>query len=260
MSAELAPERWSGTHELARLAAAHTPARLFVGGTVSAYSTATALKLRADHAAARDAVDDQIDRLETSLASLPTMSSQATDRTTYLANPGLGRLLTEESRVRVAELSDQPADVQIVIGDGLSADAVRQHGPTVLTAMHEEAESRGWRVAPPFVVHQCRVGILNDIGPLVSAPLIILLIGERPGLAIADSMSAYFAWKPGPGATDAHRNLISNIHARGVPPAEAGARIIELGALIARSEMSGVSVKEVRVELPSGGAERLGSD
>src|SRR5204863_2965597 len=99
-------------------------------------------------------------------------------------------------------------------------------------------------VGQPFVVRYCRVGILNDIGALLEPPVVVLLIGERPGLATAESLSAYLAYRPAPGHTDAQRNLVSNIHARGVDHPSAARRILALAATMQRLQGSGVSIKE----------------
>src|SRR5205085_5669628 len=120
------------------------------------------------------------------------------------------------------------ADLQIVVGDGLSAAAVRAQVPALLPLLAEGARQRGWGVGRPFFIRYCRVGVLNDVGELLSPAVVVLLIGERPGLATAESLSAYLAYRPRPGHTDAMRNLISNIHARGVPPEAAAPRLLAL--------------------------------
>ena len=103
---------------------------------------------------------------------------------------------------------------------------------------------RGLSVGQPFVVRHCRVGVLNDVGELLDPAVVVLLIGERPGLATAESLSAYLAYRPRPGHTDAQRNLISNIHARGVSHAEAARRILALAEQMRQVQASGVTVKE----------------
>ena len=119
--------------------------------------------------------------------------------------------------------------------------------PGLLPLLIDGAVQRGWSVGRPFFVRYCRVGILNDIGELLRPEAMVLLIGERPGLATAESLSAYLAYVPGPGHTDANRNLISNIHGRGVSLVAAAARILALVERMRALKTSGVSVKE---ELP----------
>ena len=90
----------------------------------------------------------------------------------------------------------------------------------------------------------CRVGVMNEIGEILDPAVVILLIGERPGLATAESLSAYMAYRPRPGDTDAKRNLISNIHSRGLSIDEAAERIITLAGTLRAMQCSGVQVKE----------------
>ena len=226
-----------------------TPARLFAGRAGSSYRTETMLELRADHAAAVDAVHAGFD-LGRDLGpefvarwGLIEVATRATTRAEYLRRPDLGRSLDEAS-LSVVRTLPQGADVQVVIGDGLSVTAVVAQVPTLLPLLLEGAAARGLTVGRPFFVRNARVGVLNDIGPAVGARVVVLLVGERPGLATAESLSAYLAYRPGPGQTDADRNLVSNIHARGTPPAEASARVLALVAAMIRGETSGVALKE----------------
>jgi ethanolamine ammonia-lyase small subunit len=118
--------------------------------------------------------------------------------------------------------------------------------PALLPLLEQGARDRGWTFGRPFVVRYCRVGLLNDIGELLDPVVTVLLIGERPGLATAESLSAYLAYRPRPGHTDAQRNLISNIHARGVNHVEAAQRILALAEQMRRVQASGVTVKETQ--------------
>src|SRR5206468_189190 len=122
--------------------------------------------------------------------------------------------------------------------------AVTVQVPALLPLLEQEAQQHGWRWGRPFVVRHCRVGVLNDVGELLDPAVVVLLIGERPGLATAESLSAYLAYRPRSGHTDAQRNLISNIHARGVTPAAAAPRIAALAERMQRLRASGVAVKE----------------
>jgi len=132
----------------------------------------------------------------------------------------------------------------VVIGDGLSAAAVTAQVPLLLPLLEEKTRGRGWSFGLPFVVRYCRVGVLNDLGEVLAPEVMVLLIGERPGLATAESLSAYLAYRPRPGHTDAQRNLVSNIHARGVSPENAVARIMALAEKMRQLQKSGVEVKE----------------
>lgn len=227
-----------------------TPARIFQGRAGVGYKTQTQLELRRDHAAALDAVHAEID-LERdfgldfiSLWKLFEVQSQATSKPQYLMRPDLGRRLSSEASTSIRQHCPAAVDLQLVIGDGLSAAAVSEQVPLLLPLLAAGAVERGLKLGQPFFVRYCRVGVLNDIGELLNPQVVVLLIGERPGLATAQSLSAYFAHQPRLGQTDAQRNLISNIHERGVPPPQAAERILDFAQLIIRSGQSGVAIKE----------------
>jgi ethanolamine ammonia-lyase small subunit len=175
----------------------------------------------------------------------------ATSKDDYLLRPDRGRRLNDPAREAVTRECPRCADLQVVIGDGLSVAAVGAQVSGLLPRLADGAAARGWSFGRPFAIHYCRVGVLNDIGELLDPAVVVLLIGERPGLATAESLSAYLAYRPRPGHTDARRNLISNIHARGVGHAQAARRILALAEQMTRQQISGVSVKE---ELPQLGA------
>jgi len=227
-----------------------TPARSLVGRSGPAYQTATQLELRRDHAAALDAVHAELDLAKDfgrdfiERWQLFEIHSRARDKTEFLMRPDLGRRLDEAYRPLVIERCPPMADLQIVIGDGLSAAAVATQVPRLLPLLEQQAKEQGWKFGQSFAIRYCRVGILNDIGEWLNPEVIVLLIGERPGLATALSLSAYLAYRPRVGHTDAHRNLISNIHERGVPPEQAAKRIIALAAKMRQFKGSGVTVKE----------------
>ena len=123
--------------------------------------------------------------------------------------------------------------MQIAIGDGLSVKAVAAQVPALLPLLMAGADERGWRAGRPFAIRHCRVGVMNEIGELLRPEAVVLLVGERPGLATAESLSAYLAYRPRPGHNDAERNLVSNIHAKGVGTAAAASRILKLvGAML----------------------------
>jgi ethanolamine ammonia-lyase small subunit len=226
-----------------------TPARLLVGRAGAAYLTATQLTLRQDHAAALDAVHAEIG-LERDLAELTRryrlfeVATRATEKAQYLLRPDLGRELNEAGRTTVTAQCQANADLQVVIGDGLSAAAVVAQVPPLLPLLEAEARQRGWRFGQPFFVRHCRVGVLNAIGDLLDPAVVVLLIGERPGLATAVSLSAYMGYRPRSGHTDAQRNLISNIHGRGVSHHEAARRIVALAEKMRAARQSGVTIKE----------------
>src|SRR5262249_19632019 len=137
------------------------------------------------------------------------VSTKAVSKEEYLLRPDLGRQFSPKSREPILECCSGNNDLQIVIGDGLSVVAVSSQVPSLFELLHHEARQRGWSVGQPFVVRYCRVGILNEIGELLTPRVVVLLIGERPGLATAESLSAYLAYRPNKTHTDADRNLIS---------------------------------------------------
>lgn len=241
---------------------ARTPARLLAGHSGGAYRTSTQLELRAAHAAARDAVRTDFD-LQQHLGreliekfGIFEAFTQANSKDEYLLRPDLGRRLSNESHDKIANLCPRGTDFQIIIGDGLSTTAVAAQVPALLPLLMDGAVARHWRVGKTFAVHSCRVGILNDIGDVLQPRVAVLLIGERPGLATAESLSAYMAFRPRSGQTDAERNLISNIHSRGIRSEEAATRILNFATKMMFLQSSGVKVRE---ELPTGVSGQIGS-
>ena len=230
-------------------ARARTPARVLVGRAGASYRTATQLELRVDHAAAVDAVQSEI-VLDRDLGAqfvrrwdLVEVETLARDKAEYLARPDLGRRFAPSAAERLAAFP-RGAEIQVAIGDGLSAAAVVAQVPALLPLLADGAERMGWRFGRAFFIRHCRVGVLNEIGACLQPTVAVLLIGERPGLATADSLSAYLAYRPRPGDTDAQRNLLSNIHARGTPVPEAAARVLRLAEVMMRVGSSGIAVKE----------------
>jgi len=232
---------------------ARTPARVLVDRVGEAYRTTTQLELRHAHAAARDAVRTELG-LERDLGSdfvkrwsLFEVSTLAKTKDEYLLRPDLGRRFDEAAKQQIQARCTEATDLQIVIGDGLSVTAVAAQVPRLLPLIFAEVQARNWKVGEPFAVRYCRVGVINDIGELLRPKVVVLLIGERPGLATAESLSAYMAYRPKNGDHDANRNLISNIHQRGVKVEEAARRIVNLAALMMRKQISGIRLKEQRL-------------
>jgi len=236
--------------EILKKVRAQTPARLLTGRSGAAYRTNTQMELREAHAAARDAVRAELN-LFTDFGQdfirkwdLFEVCSQAPSKDEYLLRPDLGRHLNEASRAEVSSRCTRGNDLQIAIGDGLSVTAVATQVPGLLPLLRDGAANRGWSFGSMFVVRHCRVGILNEIGELLAPQVAVLLIGERPGLATAESLSAYMAYQPKASDTDANRNLISNIHARGVGTEQAARRILNLAASMMKTQTSGCQVRE----------------
>ena len=240
------PPTWP---EIVRKIRARTPARIFVDRG-AAYSTQMELELRSAHASAVDAVWSEFD-LQKDLPAefierwkLFQVSSKAESKSQYLLRPDLGRQLSETAKTLITERCSKSPDVQIVVGDGLSGAAVSAQVPALLPLLDEKMCAEGWSLGQSFAVRYCRVGIMNAIGDLLAPHVLVLLIGERPGLAAAESLSAYMAYAPKSGHTDADRNLISNIHGRGVQIPNAAERITRLAAQLMTIGRSGSTVKE----------------
>lgn len=240
---ELVESPWN---EVRRRAAAVTPARVFLGSAGLSHRTSDALALRADHAFARDAVDEPLDLTRPGMDALGLfeVSSAAPDHATYLVRPDLGRTLSADARATVARECPPGAEVQVVVGDGLSAAAVHAQVPLLLPRLQALVDERGWTWGRPFAVRYCRVGVMNDVGELLRAEVVVLLVGERPGLGSADSLSVYLAHRPRTGCTDADRNLVANIHDRGTPATDAAARVVAFVAAIRAAGRSGATVRE----------------
>jgi ethanolamine ammonia-lyase small subunit len=236
--------------EIVKKIRARTPARLLVGRAGAAYRTATQLDLREAHAAARDAVraelaiDATFSAAFTQKWNLFEVRTQAATKDEYLLRPDLGRRFDSASSAQIKQRCPPQADLQIAIGDGLSVPAVAAQIPALLPLLDAGAKSRGWTVGAALVIRHCRVGILNEIGELLNPRVAVLLIGERPGLATAESLSAYMAHRPRASHSDANRNLISNIHARGLDPQTAATRILNFAAQMMHVSTSGHTLRE----------------
>lgn len=226
-----------------------TPARVFVPRGAF-YTTQMELELREAHANAVDAVWSDFD-LHKDLPpdfvaewKLFQVSSEAESKSQFLLRPDLGRKLSDTAKKVITQHCPGTPDFQIVIGDGLSGAALSAQVPALFPLLQQQARPTGWSTGQSFTVRYCRVGIMNDIGSLLKPRVLVLLIGERPGLATAVSLSAYMAYCPVPGNTDADRNLISNIHARGVHIEEAADRITNLASRMMAMRRSGIALKE----------------
>ena len=226
-----------------------TPARIALGRAGSSLPTAAWLAFAADHADARDAVYAELDVAAVSTAAVPLglpvlpLRTAAADRATYLQRPDLGRQLDAASAAAVRSAAGS-FDVALIVADGLSATAISRQATDVLT--HLLPRLAGLSLAPLTVVTQARVGVMDEIGSLLGARSAVILIGERPGLAVPDSVGAYLAFRPAVGNTDANRNCVSNIRPAGLPPAAAAETIAWLLRQAIGRQLSGVALKDDR--------------
>lgn len=202
-----------------------TGARIGVGRSGTRPLTSNMLRLRLDHAAAVDAVYSEVPRVLIEEMGLFSVETQALDKVQYLKRPDLGRKLTDKSVEEVKAGCIHAPQVQIVVSDGLSAAAIEANLRDVYSSLLDSLKRLGLETGTPLFVKYGRVGSMDHIGDILNPEVLVLLIGERPGLLSANSMSAYMCYKPCSGKMDSNRNVISNIHESGTPPAEAGALI-----------------------------------
>ena len=226
---------------------ATTRARIGLGRTGDSLPIADVLAFQLAHARARDAVHTPLDTaaLERALAPHPcvVMHSQAPNRETYLRRPDLGRSLDPECRSAI----NQPCDAVFVISDGLSPTAVQDHAPAMMQACL--ARLGGWSLAPFVIATQARVALGDEIGALCGATLSIVLIGERPGLSVANSLGIYVTYQPRPGRLDSERNCISNIHTDGLSYDAAADMLVWLMTEARGRKLTGVGLKDDRSPL-----------
>ncbi|ADJ16590.1 ethanolamine ammonia-lyase subunit EutC [Halalkalicoccus jeotgali] len=219
-----------------------SPSRLGVGRRGTRPRTSSVLSFRADHARARDAVLTKVPNEVIEENGLLAIRSRISDQDEYLARPDLGRQLSEGTRSTIREECTLDPDVQVVVCDGLSSTAVEANVPDLLPTLVQGLEDRGFEVGTPLFVRFGRVDVMDVIGETLGANVVVNLIGERPGLNTAESLSAYLVYDPQPGEPTAKKSVISNIHADGIPAVEAGAQIVDLVETIYETQASGVDL------------------
>lgn len=231
----------------------YTAARLALGRTGASLPTQEVLAFALAHAKARDAVHEALDvdalatRVEGLELSTLRVHSAAEDRTQYLMRPDLGRRLSEQDRERLQQQADaQPdkrRDLLLVIGDGLSSPAVERHAVPLIEAVLAQ-RAAGWAVGPVVLASQSRVALADQVGEILRAECVAMLIGERPGLSSPDSLGVYLTYQPRLGRSDAERNCISNVRPAGLSYAAAAARLWWLCENARRLGKSGVALKD----------------
>ena len=224
---------------------AATPARIGVGRAGTRYRTNTLLRFRADHAAAKDAVLSEVDDQRVARLGLVELTTRAPDKRVFLERPDAGRALSDESQRLVAEKCAKGPQLQVCYGDGLSAAAIDAHLEAFHGALMPALAARGLRVGTPVFVRRSRVKVMDEIARLVDAEACVFTCGERPGLGFADSLSSYYIYRPQgrvDGATDADREVISNINPRGLEPVKAAQTVAEACARILAAKKSGVVI------------------
>lgn len=240
---------WSFLKEL-------THARVSIGRAGCAIPTRELLDFKAAHSRARESVWREVDfsfLVETVAQlglSMIQVQSRCDSKKEFLLNPDKGRRISEISKKEMLSkfLNEKTCDCLVVIGDGLSAEAIHKNASAFLTGFLNEQKNTGLKVGPVIVARYARVALGDEIGSLFKAKSVLVLIGERPGLATSESLSVYFTYQPTPHKTDAERNCISNIHKNGLSPEGAARMSVYLLEQSLKHQLSGVSLK---VEYPS---------
>jgi ethanolamine ammonia-lyase small subunit len=236
-----------------------TAARIALGRAGGSLPTAPLLEFQLAHARAHDAVHLPFDaegvqqRLEERGHAVLRVRSEAQSRGVYLRRPDLGRRLDPPSRAALEEFAGERAggfDAAFVVADGLSPLAVHRHAVAVLDLVWRALAQKGWRLAPVVVAGQARVALGDEIGALLGAGQVAILIGERPGLSAADSLGIYLTYAPRAGRSDAERNCISNIRPEGLGYAEAAQTLVRLMLRARRYRLSGVGLKDAGELMP----------
>ncbi len=222
-----------------------TTARIGVGRAGARFRTRSWLLFLADQAITQDTLLRDVDEAllkEMGLFSVQTCITGG--KAEYLLRPDLGRQLNDEARRTVHEKCVQAPRIQVCVGDGLSAEAIEANLRKILPVIQNGCQNAGLTLGTPFFIKYCRVGVMNDVGDLVHPDVLMLLIGERPGLGRAESMSIYMGYRPQAGHTDAERDVICNIFDNGgTNPLEAGAYAVQMAQKMIQHQASGVRLK-----------------
>jgi ethanolamine ammonia-lyase small subunit len=222
-----------------------TSARIGVGRAGPRYRTRSLLLFQGDHAVTQDALYRDVDQKFLNEFNLFTVQTRITGgKQEYLLRPDLGRLLNDDAKRIINEKCQKNVNVQLVVGDGLSAAAIEANLRQIFPVIKQGVQTAGLTFGTPFFIKYARVGVMNDVGELIKPDVVILLIGERPGLGRAESMSAYMGYKPKYGNTDADRDVVCNIFENGgTNPLEAGAFVVQFAQKMRKSQASGVKLK-----------------
>jgi len=223
----------------------HAPCRLGIGKAGARYKTAPSLQFRAAHSAAQDAVFSHVDEEFLEKMNLFTIQSQCDNKDTYLTRPDLGRKINQEAVWILNEKCKKNPRVQIYVSDGLSSAAVVANVADLLPAIQQGLGGYGIEIGTPFFLKYGRVASMEPIAELLGAEVMCVLIGERPGLSTAESMSAYMAYNAYTGMPEAKRTVISNIHKDGTIPVEAGAHIADVIKKMLDHKVSGIQLSAI---------------
>jgi len=220
-----------------------TPGRIAIGKAGPRLRTQTYLTLRADHAGARDAVFRDVNRDILQQLGLVTVQTLCTSRNEHLTRPDLGRQLGEDAQRTLQSCCQLSPQVQVYVADGLSSQAVDANIQDILPTLMDGLQDFGIGTGTPFFMQYGRVPAMDVVSEALKAEVTCVLLGERPGLATANSMSAYIAYRATVGMPEARRTVVSNIHSGGIPPVEAGAHIAQVIKTMLERKQSGVDLQ-----------------
>jgi len=236
----------SENHTEKKTRAASTPARIGLSHVGCRPKTVDWLRFRYDHALARDAVHSELsEQFLKRFATVPVVQSTASDRSNYILMPPKGKLVDLRTLEELTRSCPHGRDVQFIISDGLSAKAVEENAADLLAILEDGLQFAQITTGTPIIARFARVAIGDQIAYALGAKLVINLIGERPGLSSACSMSAYLTYNPGPHTISSDRTVVSNIHSGGTPAVEAGAYISKLIKSILKAKLSGVALQQL---------------
>ncbi len=231
----------------AAIAARHTTALVGIGHVGTRYATDVVLQFQAELAVAHEAVDTELHEGWAAANGFLPVSTRVTSHREFLLRPDLGRRLDDASLARVRAECVKDIAVQLVVADGLSAVACMGTGKALHDAVVAACAARGLSTGTPVCARFARVWLEDEIGAETRAQVAMILLGERPGLGTGDGLSAYVVYAPKLGNTDGERNMISNIHLRGIPPAEAAQRLAQFAAAMIEQKRSGVALDLARL-------------
>jgi len=220
-----------------------TPARLGLGRVGARYRTRSMLRFRADHAAAQDSVFSLVPPEFYEKHDLPFVQTMCRDKDQYLTRPDLGRRFDEKNQTVIRQVCGENPKILLVIGDGLSSNAITANAIDCAAAIRQGLKTYGIELGKSLFIQYARVGAMDHIGQITGAELICMLVGERPGLATSESMSAYITYMPRLGIPESKRTVVSNIHRQGTPAVEAGAHIASMLHTMLEKKASGIDLR-----------------